>query len=428
MSMFSSSHRPFMLPGRPTRRLPARPDLRQMMSGARQSAAKVSEDEIDYDELVIVRSWRAFAEDQPNEVRYFCYELSQRDPGQSTPDTFFKVVRFLRLTRVPRWLRQQGSGSDQPGMSQMAYVLSGLREKGVLFCQLVAKTAEIPLVFAYGVQAIGSTIDEATAKADEAYAALAALLDGVFQQIEYAPITIEQGEHLARYQASWENIAVARGRPIQNSESIGMSSLMDGNRTDIEQTHNQMEAFIRGMVEGRGGFMLTLVTVPLPVEEMTRAWRNVSESLSAVRSETHGQKAATVGVALPLGLGMGAGHSVGDSHSSGDSAGAAATLGETYTEGVSHTEGVSEGVSQSTSDGVSVSDTLSHTEGTATGHTTGSSESFAEGISASTTVGESLAHTDSVSHATGSSQTYGETATTGASQGFTEARSMSESV
>lgn len=107
---------------------------------------------------------------------------------------------------------------------------------------------------------------------------------------------------------------MAHGRPVASSEAIGAGSILDGNRTDVEQTHNQMEAFIRGMSETHGGFMLTLVSVPLSVDEMTLAWRNISTRLSAVRSETWGNKAFSAGVALPLAVGTSAGTGSGDSH------------------------------------------------------------------------------------------------------------------
>jgi hypothetical protein len=142
-----------------------RPDARWLTT-TRLSGAPLTDDEIDYDELDVLRSWRAWDEETAGAVRYFMYELGQRNPGMETPVQFFKAVRFLRLTRVPRWLRQQGSGTGRAVSSQMAYILAALREQGVLFCQIVAKTPEIPLIYAYGVQAIAYTPEEAQVRCD----------------------------------------------------------------------------------------------------------------------------------------------------------------------------------------------------------------------------------------------------------------------
>lgn len=403
------------------------------MSTDRLSGAPLYGDEVDYDDLIINRTWRAYEADRPSEVRYFMYEFAQRNPGEAGHWHGYKAVRFARLTRVPRWLRQQGAGIGRPGYSQMAYVLAALREQGILFVQLVTKTPEIPLIFAYGVQAVGASPEEAQQLADEGFSALCGLLDGTFQQIEYAPISLDEAERIARYSATWREIAMARGRPMLSSESIGASALLDGNRTDVEQTHNQMEAFIRGMSESPRGFMMSLVTVPLLVEDMSLAWRNVSTKLSEVRSETHGMRAFTAGVALPLAVGNSMGSSHGDSHGTtashglGESAGQSHSLG--YSESQTIAEGVSEththGISQTVTDGVSASQTVGESQSSSVGV----SETDTTGVSASQQVGtgQSLSDSTSTSVAAGQSLSNNVSESWGESAGISEGRSISES-
>jgi DNA helicase HerA-like ATPase len=361
-----------------------RPDARWLTT-TRLSGAPLTDDEIDYDELDVLRSWRAWDEETAGAVRYFMYELGQRNPGMDTPVQFFKAVRFLRLTRVPRWLRQQGSGTGRAVSSQMAYILAALREQGVLFCQIVAKTPEIPLIYAYGVQAIAYTPEEAQARCDEAYATLQALLDGTFQQIEHSTINMEEAEALARYQATWRNVAVARGRPMPSSDAIGASSILDGNRTDMEQTHNQMEAFIRGLSESNKGFMLTLVTAPISVDDMTLAWGNLTKKLSVIRSETYGTKAFNAGVALPLSVGTSGGQSHSDSHSSSATNTAGTSQSVTVSDGHSRSESVSVGDSHTHSQGTS----LSHTDSASESRSLGHGQSLSDGVNRSTSTSES---------------------------------------
>lgn len=405
-----------------------RPDGRWLAT-TRLSGAPLSPDEIDYDELTVIRAWRAWDEREAGAVRYFMYELAQRNPGDEAPATYFKAVRFLRLTRVPRWLRQQGAGTGRAGASQMSYVLAALREQGVLFTQLVAKTPEIPLVFAYGVQALGNTPEEAQQLADESYATLAALLDGTFQQIEYAPIKMDEAEALARYQSTWTNVAVARGRPMPSSDYVGAASILDGNRTDMEQTHNQMEAFIRGLSESERGFMLSLVTVPLHIEDMSSAFRNISDRLSELRSDTYGTKSFTAGMAIPLSVGSSAGLSHGDTHSSTAAESHGVSNSQTVSDGISHTASHSVGDSLSHSQSASDSHGTSMSVGDSHSHTQGSSLSHSAGESSSLSAGRGQSLSDSASHSTSASQatglTEGRTLTAGASSGVSNSQSNS---
>jgi hypothetical protein len=427
MSLLTPPNRPLMLPGEPRRRLLRRPDLRHVVT-PRLSGAVLDAAEVDYDDLSIERAWRVYEAENPEHVRYFMFEVAQRHPGESAAWQGYKAVRFARLTRIPRWLRQQGSGVGKPGYSQMQYVLSALREQGVLFVQMVTKTPDSQLVFAYGVQALGPTPEAAQYLVDGAYASLCALLDGTFQQIEYAPISLVEGERIARQQATWSEIAVARGRPILNTESVGAAAILDGNRTDIEQSHNQMEAFIRGMSEKQKGFMLTLVTVPLAVEDMTLAVSNVAKHLSVVRSETRGMRAFTAGVALPLAVGTSAGTTAGDSHTRtgtdgiGTSESTSTSVADSVTRSVADgtSQSLAQGTSQSIAEGVSLTDT----SGTNLTNTSGTSASAADGVSMTQTDGTSTSVAEGVNASTSQSTTAGTTETVGGSVSNTTGSSL----
>lgn len=431
MSFLTPPNRPFAVPGEPRRRLIRRPDLRHLVT-PRLSGEVLDDTEVDFDDLAIRRAWRVLDSEQQQQVRYFMFEVEQRHPGEQQPWVGYKAVRFARLRRVPRWLRQQGGGVGTPEFSQMQYVLAALREQGVLFVQMVTKTPNTQLIFAYGVQALGPTPEAAQAAADGAYAALCGLLDGVYQQIEYEPITMEEGERIARQQATWNDIAVARGRPILNASSVGASAILDGNRTDIEQTHNQMEAFIRGMSETRRGFMLTLVSVPLAVEDMTLAVSNVAKHLSIVRSETRGHRAFTAGVALPLMVGNNSATTAGDTYTQTDSAGSSQSQQQSQSEALSTTESFANQVSNSTSDQTSQSLALGETvsqsvaESTSLTETTGESFTDTEGVSESLAEGESETQTDGTSRsmAQGESASVSQSSTAGQSttQGTSVAR------
>jgi hypothetical protein len=400
------------------------------------SAAPLVNGEVDYDDLDILRAWRVYNDDGPAEVKYFCYELSQQDP-YAARETYFKVVRLFRLTRVPRYLRNTGSSSGHT-FTQMRDVLVGLREKRVLFINLIAKSPQLPLIFAYGVQGTGDTLSEAMAIADDAYAALTYNLDGTYQQLEYAPLGFEEAENLARYQAEWGHVAMARGRPMPQGVALGSSAILDGNRTDVENTNNQLESFIRGMSDR--SFMLSLVTVPLRPEDMTLAWRNVTEKLSNARSDQSGSRGVSAGIALPLGMGVAHGDTTGSSHGVTSLSGAGTTdsvsssLGQAIA--LSSSDTVGQAFTQVSADSVNASDGTSESLGTSLGQSTTSSEGVntSVGQSGSFTQSQGLTEGNSVSQNVGSNESVSSqqgvsrTDSVGQSLGVTESSGITESV
>ena len=374
--IFSPPHKQLNVPGSNDRVL-RRPDLRNLV--VPRLSGEALGNEVDYDDLVIHRAWRSYDDIEAGSVKYFMLELSQRNPGEQLySPVFYKAVRMIRLTRVPRYLRQ-ASASSGPNMvfEQMRDVLAALREQGVLFVNMVAKSPTMPLVFAYGVQGVGPSPEAAMAQADEAFAVLEFQLNGTYQQLMYKSITAEEGEMLARYQAEWRHIAMGRGIPMPAGSTLGNAGLLDGNRTDIESTNNQLESFIRGMVDR--SFILTLVTVPLSPAQVTFAWRNLSQKVSEVRSEVHGSRSIMAGVAFPLVLGTSQGETAGTTHTAGSSWGTSSTDGTStaVAHGLTHT--ASQGVSQTMTDGISNS--------LAAGQSLTSTDSFSMGANTSETHG-----------------------------------------
>ena len=107
--LLTPAHKTLVAPGS-GRRVLRRPDLRTTHS-PRLSGAPLG-DEVDYDELIIHRAYRVYddAVADGGEVRYFVFEYSQLNPGEDEWFSGVKVVRLLRLTRVPRYLRVGSTG------------------------------------------------------------------------------------------------------------------------------------------------------------------------------------------------------------------------------------------------------------------------------------------------------------------------------
>lgn len=357
----------------------------------------MSAGEVDFDDLTILRTWREYEPKAPGEVRYFMYQLVQRDAGQSQGVGFYKAVRFLRVTRVPRYLRQINTSASGSIFAHHRKLLAGLREQQVLFTNLIAKSPQLPLVFAYGVQAVGRTPEDARAAADRSFAVLCTLVDGVYQQLEYAPLKVEEAELLVRYQSEWDRLAMARGRPKPLGTDAGSDAWLDGNRTDVENNQNMLESFIRGM--GERSFLLSTITVPISPIDMSYVWRNLSRQLSRVRSEQSGARAINAGLAIPLTMSGAEGHTGGNSHTTGD------TWGHGASDGVSRadTYGISAGETHGVSSSLAHSDTVSHSVGTShgisdsVGHAHSEATTAQIGESANTALGENVGVSSSAS-------------------------------
>jgi hypothetical protein len=408
--------------------------------------------DVDYDDLRVHRNWREYEPDRPDEVRYFMYQMSQRDLGDSQWRGYWKAVRFLRVTRVPRYLRQIQTSASGTVFDHQRKLLAGLREQQVLFLNVVANMPGSPLIFAYGVQAVGTSPEVAQAEADRAYAVLETLLDGVYQQLEYQPLSVTDGENLVRYQNEWRAIGYARGRPRPLGGDGGVDSWLDGNRTDVENTANMLETFIRGMSDRP--FLMSMVTVPLSPFEINGAWKNVADRLSEVRSDQSGTRSVTAGIALPMTTTVGDSHTDGTSHQTGHTLGqgTADSLGHTstYTEAhgvsageslsrgvtvgesasVSHTEGQNAGFSQTTglseaiSQGISAGESMSHSQGTSLSEGIGTTSGVSHGVN----VGHSLTEGTSLSHSQSNQVAENWGSTSSLSQGVSSSQSLSESV
>lgn len=422
--MFSAGARTLYLPGGRDRSI-IRPDLRHIWT-PRLSGAPLGA-EVDHDDLIVHSTYRAYEPDRPGEVRYFMYELSQRLPGESEYQYFFKAVRMAKVTRVPRYLRQTSATGPAIVIDQHRDLLAALREQGVLFVNLMAKADDTAMLFCYGVQATGSDPYSAQLAADEGWAALTTQLDGLYQQLEYKPLTVAEGEALVRYQSEWGHLAMGRGRPLPNGTSLASSSVLDGNRTDVENTLNQLEAFLRGMSDRN--FILSLVTVPVSSVEMTLAWKNITAQLSRVRSEQQGSRSFTAGVALPLSFGSSLGKTTGNTHGVTTTQGLAASDGvsQSTTDGVSQSQSVGSSLTHGVSQGSSVTDSLTHgrssgqsmTDSISHGQSIGQSQGISESVSRS--YGESLGISESIGQSLGISRGISD------SSSFTEGVSTSQS-
>ena len=213
------------------------------------------------------------------------------------------------------------------------------------------------------------------------------------------------------------------GRPIPTGGSLGAAGILDGNRTDVESSLNQLEGFLRGMSDRQ--FIMSLVTAPLSPADMTLAWNNCSRMLSDVRSEQQGSRSFTAGVALPLSMGHSASDSAGTTHSSGSSTGVSESAGvsTTLTDAISASEsaGANTAATQGTSESLGATQTVgtSTSQSTAEGNTVGESFSYSQttGTSESAAAGQNATLTETLNESVAATQSATQGTSTSVSDG-----------
>ena len=175
---------------------------------------------------------------------------------------------------------------------------------------------------------------------------------------------------------------------------------------DAPYQQQQIEKLFRGMCQAGHEFVFLVLASRLPQSHLARLLAGVAEEASAWKSRQSGTKSINLGFAVPL-MFSGA-------------VSRQAALGYTEQESASHSRGV--GVSQAHTEGTSEADTVGGAQTWSTSHTVGRAHT------------EGVAHTSGVSvteeqaHAERTSESWGESHSTGVARTHTETSSWMDGV
>ena len=329
-------------------------------------------------------------------------ELCVRDSSDSERrNGFYKTVKLLKIVKVPQQLRERESL-----LGIHAEVLSGLWVNNIVFINIIANIINNDrgrkgLLFLYGVEGTGSTLEESIISAEEGYASLTGLLKGNFKQLRFEDLTMGDFSEIFSRMEGFKRLMVVRGIPAAKS-GMGTStqSELGFNNSKIEEVN---EEFLRGLIDEE--YLMVSISVPIDYGTLNFWIHETARKLSKWKSDVEGMKSITAGVSIPfMMIGM-LGRQMGNSYQEASSITSTNSTADSISEML--TTGETSGVTQ----GESILNSISTTEGTNESHaiSSGFSDSLGNNMGFSKgnnySEGNQINHSDNVtnSHTNGSS-------------------------
>ncbi|WHT22630.1 serine-rich protein [Crossiella sp. CA-258035] len=351
----------------------------------------------------------------PEQIRHLAYQLRVRDHGETGWTRLVKVVRFLRITRMPvdTSIRRRSSEYDD----QRDLVRALWMQKIHYVCVLAdTGPADHGVLHLMGVQGTGETLAQAQEQADRHHAALSSQLTGTYPQIRFRALRPPEADWLLHTQQRWSHVLPIRGIPMPRRDAgQEMRAAVTSTTPATPEIEEGVEELIRGMLGGPG-YLLVLMASPVTLGQITDRLSAAAEQLSTVASQVHGQRSISAGVGLPMMFSTATGDAQGTGHSFGVNDGATDTDSATRGTSRTATDGVSEATTHTSgrtrTDGIGVTETQgaqqgwNHTEGLSGGRNTteGVSRQDTQGLSHGATTGTSDAVNHGVNQSTGQNQ------------------------
>ena len=367
--------------------------------------------------LKIIDSWTEYVPKGSTNERpldYLCYELESIDPETGERFHYYKAIKFARVIRIPKSAKQSTALMDMH-----AQVLSAVYEQNYNFITVIANIREpvaLGLLFLYGVQGIGSSIDEAKARAHKAFNGLIYTMQGTYRVLELRPINAQETEWLREKIYSMEYLTVVRGIPKANESGEDMGNKGMGGKNLNPDSQGTLEEIITGMADYE--YVIQVLTSPV-YQSTLRDWAAVTRrDMTDWYEQMQGTKGFSFNLSIPMMYAANQGTSQG------------------WNKGYTNAESVnySQGESFNTSYGENVGQSLSQSFGQSFGRAYG--QSFSESISQTHTISQGITTGRTVGVSMGTSQgvSIGQSSGTSQSQsygqniGVSQGQSFGESV
>jgi hypothetical protein len=381
----------------------------------------------------IIDSWAEYDESAKKSthekpLNFLCYELEAMNPETGEKLHFFKAIKFLRVIRLPKGAKQSTALMDKH-----MEILAGTSENAINLVVMIANIIEpvpLGLLFLYGVQGIGCTIDEAKKQAHSDYLGLIGMMQGTYRVLEMRCIQAQEAEWLREKMYNMEFLTVVRGIPkaAKTGEDGGNKGL--GGKNINPDSQGTLEDIITGMAD----FEYVIQVLSTPVYTCTlQDWSlKTQRDMTDWYAQMQGTKAMSFNVSIPMMFMANQSSSEGWSKAYTDADSVSYSHGETFgsSTGQSVTHGLSESFGQAFghSSGTSVTDSLSHTQTVSQGNSFGQSfgqnagQSF--GQNANQSSGQNFGQSSSQGTGQSISQTLGQT--TGTTVGQNSSTSQSQ--
>ncbi len=340
---------------------------------------------------------------------------------QNNGETYYRVIALKELAVVPVDERE-----DFDLLSKTRATLVGLHRTGINFVFAAAgiyKPEHVGIVQYYGAAAQAETEQDAALKALRDVRAIEANLAGGFSQ---ARLTDPNPDWFRWYLEFVTNraefISVILGHPDPRSGKRGRSGSDGslGDPSDDELASEQNEILFRGLSRLRENFVFQVLAERRGRERLNEATLKIADAASNVASRRKGAISVGMSLGIPIMTNMGQTTSgsesrgVGQSHSRAD--GVSEGWSQSYQQNESHSTSTGHSVSHATSVGGSSGESITKS------HSVGKSESSSHASTWSVTSGGSTSQT------IGQSSSSGTSTSTGTSTGYSQSSSESTSV
>lgn len=332
----------------------------------------------DHDDIRILDSY--IVSDDKRKAQFFVFKLNLKDEDTGEWLVKYKAIKFYRLKLVPRMQRENRNLIDM-----QTDIIQSMWADKVNFVTLIAhiKAPSYTLLYCYGAQGVGDTVEEAQHQARMQAAAVLARYQGTFSQIQLEDLTSDEAEAIRKKMQDMEHLQVVRGipKPREASGSTMETTLMGGREN--EDVEEQLEEILRGM-KNSNEFIYLLMLDAVDWDEINHTLYQINEDLSKVKSRVQGSSGFNMGIAIPIGISGNVGDSSGSSTNYGESLG--------FSEGDSYNYGISDGTSYTygESQGYSIGETTGITETVGESYSHGQNVGYNESIGYSENIGESV--------------------------------------
>lgn len=357
--------------------------------------------------LQILRDWTVTEPGKPNEapVNFLCYEMETIDPETGEKFHFYKAIKFMRLIRIPK-----GAKESVKLMDMQTQILSAAYEQDYKFITVIANMRKPPigLVFLYGVQGVGHSIDEAMRIATGDFNGLKSIIQGTYRVMEARAINEQEMEWLHDKLYSMDHGFVLRGIPKASHSGEDAGNKGMGGKNLNPDSEGTIEEMITGMVDHE--YIIEVLTTPVPQSTL----RDMSARNAMMMTEWHEKKQGTKGFSMNLSIPM--------MYAANQGTSQGVNRGYTTAESVN----TSQGTSLNTSYGENVGQALSESYGQSFGKAYG--QSFSESISQTHSVsqGMTVGHSYNVSIGQSQGQSFGQSLSNSESQSVGQSQSVSE--
>lgn len=362
----------------------------------------------------IIDSWTEYDDDTKDlanrNLKYLCFYIEVMNPETGKKTKCYKAIRFARVRRVPEGAKQSTSFMD---MQQQ--VLSGVWENRYNFITVIAnmiKPEPLGLLFLYGVQGVGRTIEKAKKKAHDDFIGFVSMMQGTFRVLELECMKAQEAEWLREKMFHMDYLTVIRGIPkaSKSGEDVGNKGMGGSNVNPDSQ--GTLEELITGMADHE--YVVEILSTPVYTDTLMGWQRQSQREMTDWYEQLQGTKNLNFSLSIPMMYMANVSNSQGWNKAHTNSNSLSYSQGESYSQGTSQSQGQS--LSHSLSHSVGTSDSISHSNSISNGVTHSNGYSYGESLGQGYNTSHGVSHNMSHGISSNSNQGLNQSANIGQSQ------------